>query len=396
MTKRVELTENIKNYMDEKGISYENPSQFVLYQVRATSSEPITQPSTIYHKAVFTRSALVDMAEIINDPKNTSPLQILHAQNSIPYGRIVHAEVVDENEMVSALYLLFMISSAHSEYIDKIDTGILDEVSISAMPKKMLCSECGKDFLDDDVPVEALWSKTCPECQAVMGKDGAHLNVPSTEYFYELSLVPRGAAKHPKILDEVYQIAMSDTARELTPKMVRDSLTGISLISRISEEVEMNVDDVKAVLAAELKPLNEELSNIKTTLASVEEEKKNLEAAKEEAEQAKATAEEEKTNLEASVTSLTEEKAKLEQDLAAEKKAHQEVLAAFSEEVKKVLVAAGKAESEVPADLAGMQEALKDAHLILAGMPVGGVSKPSFNGNGMSSKEDYSVYKINN
>lgn len=369
MTKRVELTDTIKQYITEKCGTDIDYSKFVLYQTRSLSTEPVRKEGSIYDKAVFTRNALVEMQEMSNDPKLNISLQLLHDTHSIPYGRVIHSNLVDEDDMTSALYTLFMLSTEHEDLINKIDNGILDEVSTNTLPRKALCSECGKDFMDDDVDIMSFIEGRCPECGAIMGKDGAHLNIPSVESFMELSLVPRGAAKNPKILDSVYQLAMSNSdSVVLTKAQVKSNLTKLNLISTISEEVDMNPEDLKAALSAATEPLVQEVRNMQTTLASLTAEKDTLEAAKSEAESAKAALEEEKA-------SLVEEKAKLEADLAEKSAAYNEMAAAFDAEIKKVLVASGTPEASIPSDLKGKQELLSNSRLTLANIPVGGVSR---------------------
>lgn len=375
MTKRVELTESIRQSIIEKcgdGVDF---NSIVLYQAKGISTAPITQPGSIYDKAEFSRNALIELENFSNDKDMNIGIQTLHNTREMPYGRLIQAKLKDE-EMDSVLYMLFMMSTEHQDLISKIDNGIIDEVSIQAMPKKALCSECGKDFMDDDVDFMSFIEGRCPECGAIMGLDGAHLNIPSVESFRELSLVPRGAANKPKILDSVHQLAMSDNPNIiLTKSQVKSDLTKVNLISTISEEVDMNQEQLKAAITAATEPLTEEVRKMQATLATLNEEKVNLETAKSEAESARSEAESAKAALEEENKSLSDEKAKVEADLEAAKSEYEELKAAFDAEIKKVLVASGMSESAIPEDLKEKQELLHKAHLTLANIPVGGVSR---------------------
>lgn len=390
MAKRVELTENIKEFIRKKCGEDVDFNQMVVYQARGISTEPISQ-ATLYDKGVLYREALEDMVALINDPLNNVSIQTMHDTSVLPVGKVIHAELVDETPQVSAVYTLFVVSTEHPDIINKVDNGIIDEVSYGFKPKQILCSECGKNFMDDDVSIIDIWEGHCPECDAVMGKDGAHVNIPHIETVAELSLVTRGAAKHAKILDRVYQMAMSDKdapAFNLTRGDLRKDLLAINLCSNIvNKEVDMNKEEFEAALTAATAPLAEELKNVQSTLASLREEKNALEAAKNEAEQAKAA-------LEESNASLAQEKADLEQALEEAKNKAESVQSAFDAEIQKVLTAAGLSDS-VPAELDAKLELLKKSHLTLANIiPVDGVAGRSDKLNNKAEKVDFSEFKV--
>ena len=389
MAKRVELTENIKEYIKAKCGEDVDFNQLVVYQARGISTEPLSQ-NTLYDKGTLEREALEDMINLINDPLNTVTIQTMHDTSVLPVGKVIHAELVDETPRVSAVYTLFVVSTEHPDIINKVDNGIIDEVSYGFMPSAILCSECGKNFMDDDVSIVDIWEGHCPECDAIMGKDGAHVKVPHIETVAELSLVTRGAAKHAKILDRVYQMAMSDKgapAFNLTKGEVKSDLLNINLCSNIvNKEVDMNKEEFEAALTAATAPLTEELKNLQSTLASLGEEKQALEAAKNEAEQAKAALEEQNA-------SLTQEKADLETALEEAKNKAESVQGAFDAEIQKVLTAAGLSDS-VPAELEAKLELLNKSRLTLANIPVEGVSNRSDKLKNKSEKVDFSEYKV--
>ena len=224
-----------------------------------------------------------------------------------------------------------------------------------------------------------------------MGKDGAHVIVPSIESVQEMSLVTRGAAKHAKILDSVYQMAMSDRASptiNLTKEVVKNDLLKLNLCSTIdNKEVDMDKKELEAALLAATGPLKEELNKMQSTLASLGEEKKVLEAAKEEAEKAKTALEEENA-------SLSKERDELKTALDEEKNKVAELSNAFDSEVQKVLVAAGLSDS-VPAELKDKLELLNKSRLTLANIPMDGVSAKADALKKNAEKADFSAYKVN-
>lgn len=380
MAKRVELTDTVRKYIQDKCGTSVDFNQIAVYQARGISTEKISQ-NTLYDKGNLTREALADMEALINDPLNNVSIQAMHDVSELPQGKVFHAELVDENNATSALYTLFGVSTEHPDIINKIDNGIIDEVSFGFRPKQILCSECGKDFLDKDVSFIDIMEGHCPECGAYMGEDGAHVVVPGIEKVSELSLVNRGAAKHAKILDSVYQMAMSeDSTVTLTKEGMKDDLLKLNLCSTISkEEVDMTPEEITAAVEAAMSAHKEEQDKLQSTIASLGEEKAALEEAKKLAEDEKAA--------------LAQEKVDLETALAEAKKKAEEIQSAFDAEIQKVLVAAGLSET-VPAELGDKLELLKKAHLTLANIPVDGVSKPADKLNKKNSEADFSAYKV--
>ena len=382
MAKRVELTEEEKNFVKAKCGQDVDFNQLVSYRARGISTEPISQ-NTIYDGGVLTREALADFIKLINDPLENVSLQIMHVTTVLPVGKVIHADLVDEGDDVSAVYTLFAASVVHPDIIAKVDNGVIDEVSFGFTPKKILCSECGKNFMDPDVSLFDILEHRCPECGAIMGQGGAHVIVPAIKSVSELSLVNRGAAKHAKILDNVYQMAMSADSSEvitLTKEGMKNDLLKLNLCSTISkEEVDMTPEELTAAIEAAMSAEKEEQNKLQSTIASLGEEKKALEEAK--------------NALEGEKAALAQEKADLETALEEAKKKAEDIQGAFDAEIQKVLVAAGLSET-VPAELENKLELLKKAHLTLANIPVDGVSKPADKLENNNNKADFSAYKV--
>lgn len=386
MSKRVQLTEDIKNYMRTKCGTDVDFNQFAVYQARGISTEPLSQNS-LFNKGQLSREAIVDMANLINEPLSTVSIQSMHDNHTLPQGKVFHAEVVDENNATTALYTLFGVSAEHPDLINKTDNGVIDEVSYGFTPTKILCSECGKDFMDPDVDILDIWNGHCPECGAYMGQDGAHVNIPGVQSVSELSLVGRGAAKHAKILDSVYQMAMSeDNTITLTKESLKRDLFKLDLCSNITnEEVNMTEEEIKAAILSATGPLSEEMGKMQATLASLGEEKDALKAAKDTAEEAVAALKEENA-------SLNKEKADLETALEEAKNKAEELQSKFDAEIQKVLVAAGLSDS-APADVDAKLELLNKARLTLANIPVNGVANPADKLKDDAEKVDFSAFK---
>ena len=387
MTKRVELTEELKNKIRTRCGSDIDFSSAAFYQARIVSTEPITQNS-IYNKAQLARSTVFELEEFFNnDPQLNVTLQVMHDQMVLPAGRVVAVKAIDEPDGInSALYGVFMVSNEHQEYINKLDNGIIDEVSISMLAKKLLCSECGFDLRDasPEEQMMAFFFHRCPKCEVELGgKEGAHLNLVGVEEFTEVSLVTRGAARHAKILDSSKQLALAANNKEVKLKLgqLTKDLLPVNLNGKIiNEEDTMQNEE----LLAKLQELSEDLASFKASVEAKFEEiskKEEVPAEAEKDNEGSAPAEEVSSPeadkpAEANVEESNKELDEAKSALAAAQAEVQEYRVALMEEVNKVLVAAGKSKLAEEATLSDIKEALKDSQLTLAAnIPVGGVAQ---------------------
>lgn len=387
MTKRVELTEDLKNKIRARCGNDIDFSSAAFYQARIVSTEPITQNS-IYNKAQLARSTVFELEEFFNnDPQLNVTLQVMHDQRVLPAGRVVAVKAIDEPDGInSALYGVFMVSNEHQEYINKLDNGIIDEVSISMLAKKLLCSECGFDLRDasPEEQMMAFFFHQCPKCEVELGgKEGAHLNLVGVEEFTEVSLVTRGAARHAKILDSSKQLALAANNKEVKLKLgqLTKDLLPVNLNGKIiNEEDTMQNEE----LLAKLQELSEDLASFKASVEAKFEEiskKEEVPAEAEKDNEGSAPAEEVSSPeadkpAEANVEESNKELDEAKSALAAAQAEVQEYRVALMEEVNKVLVAAGKSKLAEEATLSDIKEALKDSQLTLAAnIPVGGVAQ---------------------
>lgn len=389
MTKRVDLTEELKNKIRARCGNDIDFSSAAFYQARIVSTEPISQDS-IYNKAQLARSTIFELEEFFNnDPQLNVTLQVMHNQQVLPAGRVVVVRAMDEPDGVSsALYGIFMVSNEHQEYINKLDNGIIDEVSISMLAKKLLCSECGFDLREasPEEQVMAFFFHQCPKCEAELGgRDGAHLNLVGVEEFIEVSLVTRGAARHAKILDSSKQLALAANNKEVKLKLsqLANDLLPVNLNGKIiNEEDTMQNEE----LLAKLQEISQELASFKESVEARFEEiakKEEVPAEAEKDKEGSAPAEENSSPAEEAPAEGTapadEGNKELEEAkaaLAAAQAETQEYRATLMEEVNKVLVAAGKSKLAEEATLSDIKNSLKESKLTLAAnIPVDGVAK---------------------
>ena len=204
--KQVEITDDILAQIGRVTGTTVDADNIVVFEAAAASTREIHKLGSIYHGARMTRSMLSDMAEALNSGAESVPLHTLHMQGGeIPVGRVFQGSVFDEVDGSATLRAMFYLPLAEKELIEKINLGILDEVSVGAKSKQALCSKCGFDYFGADADFTHLFSQTCANDHTI-GEDGTHLKLSGLDKWMELSLVSRGASDKPKILSRAKQL----------------------------------------------------------------------------------------------------------------------------------------------------------------------------------------------
>lgn len=340
-----------------------NPANFYCIRVRAVSTEPISQ-GTIYNGAITTENTLLDMANIVNNTNENVGVLTMHDSDELNIGRCFYAEVEDEGDVKSLTAYMAILKTEDSEsVIRKIENNVLDEVSVSFVPRKAKCSKCGFDYMGDGATAQNWYSMTCDNGHEI-GKEGTHLIIDGTDNFSEISVVNRGAAESAKILENEVQSFFSE--KGLAAKGDKPNKMRIVCFSKMENctmgNIEKELEEAKAEIAALQQKLDLEskLKELESVLAE-----KNAVIAELEAKIA-----EKQTLIEEGSDSLKEK----EEELNASKEAHDKVLTFLKNEVSKVLVASNSKE-EVPEDLDGISKLLGEKQQILASLiPAGGVS----------------------
>lgn len=382
MAKRIEIDERLKQQIEAKCGEGVDLSKFVAYQARVVSTEPLSQNS-MYDKAQVSASTISELEILMNDPLRNTTIQVMHDDGELPTGRIIVAKAVDEMDTgARALYATFIVSTEHPEIISKLDAGIIDEVSIGFSGKKLICSECQKDFLeaDDGLRWLASLTGTCPHCDAKFGKDGAHLNIIGVKNLYEVSLVNRGAARHAKILDKTKQLSLAANSKQVKASLseLEQQAINLHINGKLTDEEEKNMDEILAKLAELSENLQkfeekvegrfEELAKKEEPAPAAEEPEAEAAPAEEPAPAAEPAAEEEPKGSEEEANPAPDANEAVAAELADMKKF-------MLDEVNKVLVASGKEKLPEDANFQSMKDALESGKLTLAAsIPVGGVA----------------------
>lgn len=366
MAKKLVLEGDLLSKFKAKFGEEVDPNNFYCIKVRAVSTEPISQ-GTIYNGATTTEGTLVDMAHIVNHTNENVGVLTMHDSSELNVGRCFYAEVTDEGSEKSLTAYLAILKTEDSEsLIAKIDNNVLDEVSVSFVPKVAKCNKCGFDYMSEEATAANWFNMTCPEGHEI-GKDGTHLIIDGTDNFSEVSIVNRGAAESAKILDVENKGFFSEEALK-------------KLAANGKEPNKMVLVCFSKMENGKMDEMVKELEEAKAQIAALQQ-KLDLESKVKELESQLADKEAVIAELEAKIaekqTQIEEDKASIEQkeeELSAAKTEKDAVVEFLRAEVKKVLVAS-ESEEEVPEDLDGISKLLGEKQKILASLiPAGGVS----------------------
>lgn len=377
MTKEVEMTEELLTKFKNKFGEDADNSNFYIFECRALSTEPVHQ-GTIYDGATVDSGILASMADKINNSDENIGIHIMHNDYDLNIGRSFSARLgVSENghnELFATCALLK--NEENKSIIEKIENNILDEVSVQFLSEHAYCSECHWDYMGEDASFENWWDKTCANGHTV-GFDGCHLELEGLANFSEISIVNRGAAKNPKILSQKKRSLfnegelMSLAASGKTPEFLVATFNNKLENMMKENEVKFSAEEIEGMQAelADLKKkldLGEKIKELEVSLSEKDEEiKEKDEALVKKDEELNAKDEAHKTEVEA-----------LNSELSTVKQEKTALLEFLQDQVKKVALAAGKKDVEVPSDLGEISAMLNENQQILATLvPAGGVSK---------------------
>lgn len=378
--KQIQLIAKIREQLQAAlGPDVEVTDDYAVFESISLNTNPLPgKRGSLFEKAVVPAATLLAMVNHINSG-NSLPLMIDHRMDGAPKGRIFHAGLHMSEDAVE-LRTLFYVDPTEQALIAKINNGTYDEVSVSFLAQKILCSECGFDYRGEEANWENLLSATCNEGHKI-GEDGTHARLTGLEEFVEISLVARGAADNPKIVGPSASKLAPETRERLAAQGFKDFDALICRASTGDNAVDFNV------LITELSDVKAEL---KTATASVA----TLTARAETAETALAAAEEAKAQAEAA--KLAAEEAL---EAASGKDEAEAAVAYLSRVLEGVRVAAGKDKGSIPETVAELTAAIdEETSELTAILPVNGVSQAA--GEGTEGKDeakaDFSAFKISN
>ncbi len=210
MGKRLEVTPKIAAAIARSTDGSVDPATVAVFQTSALNTLPVNKKGTLFDQGRISETTLRQMADYLNAGTNFAPLHLVHDQTdgALPVGRVFAGEVVS-NEGVAELHNLFYLPlSTGAELIEKLETSVIDEVSVGLSPLHLNCSECGFDYLGSEATWENIYYRQCPSEHQV-GEKGVHTITNGMGKYNELSLVSRGAAQNTKILSRAKALMAS-------------------------------------------------------------------------------------------------------------------------------------------------------------------------------------------
>lgn len=246
--KRIELTERIKTFIKSSvgdDIDYEKIAAF---EATAVTSLPLNKRGSVFDRGQITAETFIEAANLINTGTFV-PLHTLHEQGyEIPVGRLFYGEHVRSNQGVDELRVLFFLDGTSPDLISRLDTGVLEEVSVGMQFKRLLCSTCNIDLMEDN---ESIWSQTCKNGH-VMGMGTNHVKPDGVANFREMSLVSKGASNGAKVLGAQKRLLASAYYKDgsaLAASLKDPEFMLFGSPTKLAEEDPMLIAELQAKLA---------------------------------------------------------------------------------------------------------------------------------------------------
>lgn len=337
-----------------------------VFEVTATSTVALRgKTNTIFEDGRITPNTISQLAASVNN--DPIPLMMDHVMEGTPFGKFFYAESIPTDEGEIELRGFIYVDDSDQDILTKIESASIDEVSICFLPERLLCSECGFDFIEakENSDFMPLLTRTCPDGH-IIGQDGVHGRLVGVAETLELSLVSRGAAKKSKIIGPS-DAMLGQTAQRLAANGVNVLENYYCMTSMKDVEGENKVDTTKLLetvtkLTSDKAKVDVELNTVKTEIAAL--------TASVETEKARADA------AEAKVAELTAEKETLSASLADIKP---EAVESYKTHAGKTYVAlktlSGEENASVPEDFNEVMAFIDENHAKLSALiPTDGVS----------------------
>lgn len=234
--KQVEKTPNIIAKLQKAVGDGVDSSNLAVFEAISLNTLPIRKRHPLYTDATHSKNFLSEMAAQLN--AESLPIYLMHDSYApTPFGRAFYAEVVDTMGVSEVRTLFWVDKAAHPDVVEKMNNGTVDQVSVSVLPKSLVCSGCGFDFMGPNADLfDNILTGTDPKGH-VMGQGGYHAVASSLDSWMELSLVGRGGARGARILPRDEQKLGSTTFQRLAASGV-----DLSLVTLVASAEPMNMD----------------------------------------------------------------------------------------------------------------------------------------------------------
>lgn len=197
---KVEINERILEILKSTLGETFKLEKYSVYECIANDTEAIKNTYGIYKDSEMSKTFLQQMAT----QAKTSMIPMIELHNTygkLPVGRIIDAEVFDNDRGSHDLHVLFLVqSSENPDSLDqRLESGIISSFSSGTSPKKLTCKTCGFDFTASERTTDDLYYDRMCGNKHVVGKDTV-VQLQELDTWSELSFVVNGAVPRAKLL----------------------------------------------------------------------------------------------------------------------------------------------------------------------------------------------------
>ncbi len=291
-----------------------------VYETISLNVLPIKQRG-LFNGAVVSENTLTQMAAYVNNG-GAVPLHTMHKQGyELPVGKTFSAEVHKDTNGQAQLRSLFYLPNSEVDLINKLETDVINEVSVGMQTLHVNCSECGWDYLSAESTFSNLYNGECAN-EHVIGEKGVHVILNGLDRWLEQSLVSLGAANGARIQARTKALMGAENYEKLAASGHVPEITVLYATQNMTEKEAENMD---------LKELVTELTNEKVKVIGLTTQLATSEAALVTATAALTAANAQVVTLTASVNpDLAPLNVKLTAALEASTKAHNVIFAEAS------------------------------------------------------------------
>ena len=369
--KQITKTPDIVKLLTNKVGSDVDVNSLAVFEAIALNTLPLRKMHPLYNTSRVDLGVLYEMAASLNE--ESIPMQVMHDKEVLPIGRVFHAEVKG-----SELRALFFLDGTQGELVQKIESGTVDQVSVSILPKHIYNSVSNFDYLGPDASFENVWTGTDNDGNTI-GKNGVYGKLVGLSMWSEMSLVGKGGAQNARIIhrDSSY---FGSSYEKLAASGVDPN--AFVLVASVEDE-DMDLTVLTDKLTANAVELSDKTREVVTLTASNAELKTENEKLK--ADLALATAEPEKVT--ADLTAATAKLTAAEADLKVATDALKDV-------AQKVLTASGKVNEKLPETVTELTALIGDTEKGLAATLVAGGRSRDASTDGVAQVTSLDAFRI--
>lgn len=267
MVKHLDITPKIAAALKLATDDAVQPDQVMVFETISLNTLPLSKRG-LFDKAVVTENTLNQMADYVNKG-GAVPLHTLHQQGvELPVGKTFAGEVFHDVNGIASLRSLFYLPLSEVDLINKLETDVINEVSVGMQTTHINCSECGWDYRGDDATWMNLYDGQCAN-EHTVGVDGVHVILNGLDQWLEQSLVSLGAANNAKIQSRTKSLMAAANYEKLAASGIRPEITVLHATQTMKEAPEMDMTLLIGELTtakAQIITLTTEAATAKTAL----------------------------------------------------------------------------------------------------------------------------------